>query len=753
MEPMEPEKNLPSVHILGGGCGAMAAAFELTSAKDWKDKYKEVVVYQMGWRLGGKGAAGRHPLNEWGRRIEEHGLHIWAGMYHHSFRTMKACYEEWQECGEHTRPFEKAFAKHSHVTIMDPVGKGWHTCPVEFPENDLEPGEGDAIPTIWEFVGMLTSWIEAFSFWNEFSIGDPNDIPSPFEAGLPTWVAKIVAESDPTPPPGRGIPGRWEKRGYGGWMGTLGGLPRNPPPPPDRPPPFYNAPWTHWITFARSVYQWLPEDPREHRSVEHHALTYLIEGFATNLVTNLEEFFFGSPPAHRLSVLVDLASAMAWGTIWDGVWLKGWDSIDDQDLAEWLDDRGARKESLESGYMRAAYEYVFAFEQGDPAAPSQGAGTAMRGLMRLLFAYKGAIFWKMLGSMSQVVFVPFYEVLKKRGVTFKFFHRVNALRLSADGTRIETIEIGRQATPKNDYPYLTDSIKGHKDWHPSPVVNKLEESAQINSPLINFESAWSIWKDVEDLKVTVEPEDKVVLGISLGDFKRISADLISTHPAWADMTEKIKTVRTCALQLWFTKSTADLGWQYPDTLMSGYERPFATWADFTHLFDYEDWQTDPPKSLGYLVGVMRDDDPPDDMGNPQTPFLARERVADMALQWLQKHPTRLWPLAADANDNDAIDFACLHDPEGRAAAGRFNAQYWRANIEPSDRYVQYVPGSSKYRLPADDPTVSNLYLAGDWVRSGLNAGCVECAVMAGIQAARAIAGQYQPIAGSDDLFP
>ncbi len=69
------------VAILGGGVGSMTTAFHLTSVPDWQDKY-DITLYQMGWRLGGKGASGRGPNG----RIEEHGLHIWLGFTTTRFR-------------------------------------------------------------------------------------------------------------------------------------------------------------------------------------------------------------------------------------------------------------------------------------------------------------------------------------------------------------------------------------------------------------------------------------------------------------------------------------------------------------------------------------------------------------------------------------------------------------------------------------------------------------------------------------------
>ena len=45
--------------ILGGGRASLTTAFELTNQHDWQEKY-EITLYQMGWRLGGKGASGRN---------------------------------------------------------------------------------------------------------------------------------------------------------------------------------------------------------------------------------------------------------------------------------------------------------------------------------------------------------------------------------------------------------------------------------------------------------------------------------------------------------------------------------------------------------------------------------------------------------------------------------------------------------------------------------------------------------------------
>jgi uncharacterized protein with NAD-binding domain and iron-sulfur cluster len=69
---------------------------------------------------------------------------------------------------------------------------------------------------------------------------------------------------------------------------------------------------------------------------------------------------------------------------------------------------------------------------------------------------------------------------------------------------------------------------------------------------------------------------------------------------------------------------------------------------------------------------------------------------------------------------------------------RLKAQYLRANVEPSERYVLSVPGSGEHRIAPDDTGFSNLYAVGDWTACVIDAGCVEAAVISGILAANAI---------------
>ena len=55
------------------------------------------------------------------------------------------------------------------------------------------------------------------------------------------------------------------------------------------------------------------------------------------------------------------------------------------------------------------------------------------------------------------------------------------------------------------------------------------------------------------------------------------------------------------------------------------------------------------------------------------------------------------------------------------------------------RNVLSLPGTARFRLRPGDSGFTNLVLAGDWTRSGLNAGCIESATISGREAADALA--------------
>ena len=81
--------NKKKIAVLGSGIGSLTAVYELIKARP--NDY-DVTVYQLGWRTGGKGASGRNMKKGYGMRVEEHGLHMWSGLYDNAFRVMREVY-------------------------------------------------------------------------------------------------------------------------------------------------------------------------------------------------------------------------------------------------------------------------------------------------------------------------------------------------------------------------------------------------------------------------------------------------------------------------------------------------------------------------------------------------------------------------------------------------------------------------------------------------------------------------------------
>ncbi|MDQ4129490.1 MAG: NAD(P)-binding protein, partial [Actinomycetota bacterium] len=127
----------PRVAVLGGGVGALTAAFELSRGA-WQERFESITVYQLGWRLGGKGASGRGVNG----RIEEHGLHVWFGFYENAFRMMRECYRDLGRDPD----LEDVFVKASCIVAEELRPYGWQHWIVNFPEDDAQPGRLGSSP-------------------------------------------------------------------------------------------------------------------------------------------------------------------------------------------------------------------------------------------------------------------------------------------------------------------------------------------------------------------------------------------------------------------------------------------------------------------------------------------------------------------------------------------------------------------------------------------------------------------------------
>ncbi len=439
--------------------------------------------------------------------------------------------------------------------------------------------------------------------------------------------------------------------------------------------------------------------------------------------------------ARRSSELMELMLTMLRGTVADRLTVRGYDSVDHLDLREWLARHGASQSAIDSPLVRGHYDLSFAYEEGDPSRPSFPAGLALHLAMRMFLDYKGAMFWKTRAGMGDVVFAPLYQALRRRGVRFRFFHRLHRLHLSPDGRSVGGVTLGRQAKViGQDYDPLV-RIRGLPVFVDRPDLAQLDAGQELLGH--DLESRGCGWPDAARVKLTAgEDYDALVLAVSVGMVPHTCGELLEASDRWREMVARTGTVATQAFQAWLHADERSLGWRSSAATVTGCGEPFETFASTSHTLPFEEWPSDerPLTSAAFCAALpetaIRGGADPDEL------------VRANSVRFLESRAPALWPESVGDAGGFRWDLLCGHgsDPETSGAA-RFGTQYWRANVDPSDRYVQALPGTGGYRLRADGSGFDNLFLAGDWVDTGLNAGCIEAATLAGIQAANAIQGR------------
>ncbi len=693
------------VAVVGGGCAAMAAAFELTRPEH-RGRY-EVTVYQVGWRLGGKGASGRGPAG----RIEEHGLHLWMGFYENAFRLMRECYAELGRDPARCpiSDWQDAFEPWPLVGVADRASTGeWEVWRGVLPPIEGLPGDPARGPERWTIadyllrsMGLVRALLETIQ--RAGNGGAPARAPFGAESvdAIAAGIARILQVGE---------------------IATLTGL----------------------IQAVGLVELALGSLARFPDNLVMRMLDAIGKSAREVLATRLEH----DPGVRRIWHIIDLTLATIRGGIRSGLMTdpRGFDAIDEFDSREWLRLNGAAESSLASGYLRALYDFGFSYEGGDPTRPRISAGQALRSMVRAFFTYRGAFFWRMTAGMGDVVFAPFYEVLRRRGVRFEFFHRVTNVKLVepsrlgvGEKPYVEALEIDVQARTAEggEYRPLVD-VGGLPCWPSEPDWRQLADGAALARERPDFESHWER-RSVATKELRVGDDfDFVVLGIGLGAVPYVCRELVERDPRWRAMVDRVPTVATQAFQLWMRADMKDLGWTDDPIVISGFVEPFDTWADMRHLARREAWP-EAPRSIAYFCNVLPDPAPGTEKG---AAFAAaeRERVRRNAIRFLDTEIRHLWPSAAGPTGFRWDLLLDGRDGEGRPRVGaeRFASQFWTANVNPSDRYALSVPGSSAYRLSPLDATYDNLTVAGDWTDCGFNAGCVEAAVMSGRLAAHAL---------------
>ncbi|MDX1500799.1 MAG: FAD-dependent oxidoreductase [Thermoanaerobaculia bacterium] len=563
------------VAVIGGGCAGMAAAFELTRPEHG-GRY-HVTVYQQGWRLGGKGASGRGPAD----RIEEHGLHLWLGYYENAFRLMRECYAELDRDPEScpVATWRDAFFPDAHVALADQRSDGsWINWAAFFPPSAGEPGDPLDQQNPYSVQGYLTRTAELVvellrSIQVRQGAARERD-PDPAESASAPTLESLVDSV-------------FRVVGLG-QLATLTAV-------------------REAAGLLAAIVHQLPLFPK-------NLALRLLDAVASNTHRLLGDLLSRDDELRRLWAVLDMLLACIRGSIRFGLTTdpRGFDAIDDYELLDWLRLNGASEMALESNFVRGLYDLGFAYENGDTSRPAMAAGVGLRGTVRMFFTYRGALFWKMRAGMGDVVFAPFYEVLRRRGVTFRYFHRLERMRLADPGSvgpgerrHVEALELDVQAeiAGGGEYEPLVD-VRGLPCWPARPDYGQLVDGERLESEGVAFESFWDRRRvGTRTLRVG-EDFDLVVLAVGGAAVPHVAGELIEANEKWRRMAEHMTTTATQAFQLWMSAEMKELGWDRPPVNLSGFVEPFDTWADMRQLIPEESWEGS-VKSISYFCSSLR----------------------------------------------------------------------------------------------------------------------------------------------------
>lgn len=710
------------VAILGGGVGSLSAAVALSEIDPKGEKY-EITLYQLGWRLGGKTASGRNA--DYGQRIEEHGLHIWAGFYENAFTILRSVLKALNPPpGDPITTIGDAFKRQNQIFYSELYDNQWLPWPFWF-QPDLDesvfPGRDSLFAPPDQIMPPLSTlllrMIAAIIFNLDYY---KNDWPGDQQAETATAIAAM--------PPDR-------QARLANLSSTLGNTQGHP-----------------LLVLAHAVGERLKSGAEDVRREAEADLISLLSAFH-KLVKDYQDSGLAEG-LRRALVLANLGMCMMLGMLKNGCLWDGLEVLDKYEFREFLAQEN--EAAANNAIVTALYEYIFAYVGGDRQKPSVSACSAVQGLMRLFFTYKGAFFFKSVVGMGDTICTPIYQLLKQRGVKFAFFHNVTGLEPTADGSSIGTIHIDQQVAFVDgvDEYYPLVPVKGFDCWPSEPLWEQIKDGKALKAAGYNFENAYGPPfppqpAPVARLSLRLGKEfDKVILGIPVGALSNICQPLMRDKPAWADMINNLPTVRTQALQLWLNCEVTQLGGPYvtpivPPSLeamgpiVTTCKPPLDTYSDMSQLLPAEAWPAPGPLSIAYFCAIM------EDAGVPNDERLAANKVKANALGWMTSWLDTIW---TNIGQGASFRWDLLHSPGKAVGSARLDEQFWRANINPTERYVLSLPGTLKHRMEPGGSGYANLYLAGDWTKvPEINAGCVEVAAMSGLAAASALSGVYIPI--------
>lgn len=705
-----PEK----IVILGGGVSAITTAFGLTSQPDWQKKY-DITLYQLGWRIGGKGASGRNMEEH--ARIEEHGIHVWFGFYEHSIKFMRECYEELNRQTGPIQTFDQAFVPHNSTALAQFYNNEW-------------------IPWVFDLQSLFdnTKPIDTHLSLPERIVHIIHQFFSPFTQQLKNALDEhpkfdhLVEKIDEAE-------SLFDKIINAAENGLEDGL-------------------ADILIALRFILKEVCEKVEDFLPLLNKPLIRITLEKLLGIKITAADVSEAELCVTRLWLLADFGLTLAIGMLKDAGEHDHYEHLNNIELSAWMKFHGASEATLTGPFMDTLYCGFFAYVNGESDKPNLETGTFLNAMIYGATHGNGTFVYRMHAGMGDVVFGPYYEVLRARGVKFKFFHKVEELiaGTSEEGLPIvEKIKISQQVKLKDgveEYNPLVD-VKGLPCWPSAPNYDQIDDNivALLKENNINLESLWTNWPEIYDqpqIELTAEGDfDRVILGVSVASIPYIAPSLLEQSPKMKQMTEKVESVCTQAFQLWFDKDIEELGWpayepnELPPEWLGYKTQQVDNWASVSYLAKLEDWPVDAtPKNISYFCGTFTPTTSAPPAPDPAYPIEQKASVEGLTKSMMTE---RFNPFMKNANPEPGVfEWDWLSDTTGATGEDRFNSQYWRSNIDPSERYVQAITGTAQYRLKTDESGFTNLLLTGDWIQNGFNMGCVESATLSGMQTAEVI---------------
>jgi uncharacterized protein with NAD-binding domain and iron-sulfur cluster len=701
-----PDVSRQRIAILGGGPAGLSAAWSLSATQALRDKY-DVTVYQSGWRVGGKCGQGRQgPAN----RIEINGTHYLFGAYDACFALAREIFTELDAAGD-TRfgTFDDQFLPCNVVAMKEFFNGNWYTWALTIPGNGKPPGTPGEPQTLTDVLHTIIGWI--------IDLGTTTAVTDLLKDDVIVSAPVSLTPATPT----------WWKR-TGEWLGReLQAL--------------EHLVGVNTMKLAHELVDRLVTDLDQPEIRD--AIVWLLRHFRDFARKLLAKPMQTSIEARRAWQLIDLGTTILIGVLEDNVFAPGgFEAIDSYDLREWIAKWGAEEATVWSAPLLTWYNAIAAYAGGDINSPNMSAGLGLRAMLRLGLTYKGAFAFQLSWEVGDSIIAPMYQVLKNRGVRFMYFHRVQELMPSADGTTIDAFTVEQQVTMASGDPASYDPFlimpNGRPVWPNQPMDAQIVNPPAYQNQLMSFYAPNS--GNISTLRRGAD-FDTVVLAIPVAANRWSCAQLMTQKPAWNAMINNLTSTETQSLRLWLHPTVEAMGWEFGQAVLSGYFQPLSTWEDARQLVDAETWPVDnKPHGIATLFGVLGDAPavypPPTDTSYETVRWFAAELHA---VAFCRAYVGSLWPKATHPRNPVGIDWNSLVvlDPDLTGEA-RLSAQSIRCNVGPIEAYTQIHKGTLQYRLRPNESGYANLVLAGDWVRNGYEIGSVEGAVLGGLEAAGVI---------------